>query len=105
MSGRLPRYFESRDAALDLVDEEGKVNSRCDYKVDEDLGPDLIYKRFEFFQFFFWERISPEFHEVVGLWTSIVKRDYTVLIFVDAFVQMIEVRDAVCGQRLNGRDN
>ena len=71
------------------------MHPRCDHEINEHLELDLIHKKFEFFELFLRKRRSPEPHGVVGLRTSIMKRDYAVSIFVDAFIQMIEVRGAV----------
>jgi len=75
-----------RGTVLNLVGEEGKIYPRSSYEVGKGLRPDLTYKRFELFKLFLYKRRSPKFYEVVGLRTSTIKRDYTILAFVNTFV-------------------
>jgi len=78
--------IKCRSTILHLVGKEGKVYPRYGYKVDGGFRADLTYKRLELFKLFLYKRRSPESYGVVGLRTSTIKRDYTILAFVNAFV-------------------
>lgn len=59
---------------LDLIGREEKVHLRYSYKEVKHHTPNLIYKRFEFFELSFGEYKSLKPHKVVGLRTSTIKK-------------------------------
>jgi len=82
--------------ALNLADKKEKVHLYDDYEVDKSLELNLTHKRFKLFKLFLCECRLPEFHRVVRLQTNIIKRNYTISVFVDAFIQMIKVCNTIC---------